>query len=391
MPLSPKIPTQARPGLLRRVNRERVVRSLQTHGPMSRSDMARHTGLGYATAVKICESLEADGFAESCEGQQQNGAGRPGNYLRMSTDKAQVIAIALGPVDVWATVMGLDGAEIGIELNVLPPDTYDALLDQIDDLVRQLDARSQAKTLGLGICVPGLIDSVNGKVMTSPNIHIIEKRDLRADLEKRTGLKTKLTGGMEAQFLVEQIRGQATECENFVVVNYRGGLGTAAACDSRRVGGARGMAGEIGHVVIDPGGIACGCGNRGCLETWATDIALTNRISIKLDRKISVYEMLEIHHETPELITEEVENFLDYLAIAVGMVVQAYNPSEVFLLGRFLENDDEAFTRLVKRLPNFCLEPLLKNCKIKRTLAAPLNGAGLAVIEELISQLPTKS
>ncbi len=83
MLVSSKIPAQARPALLRRVNRERVVRDLQTAGPLSRSELARLTGLGYATVVKICDSLESGGFAESCAGQQQDGVGRPGNYLRI--------------------------------------------------------------------------------------------------------------------------------------------------------------------------------------------------------------------------------------------------------------------------------------------------------------------
>ncbi len=390
MLVSSKIPAQARPALLRKVNRERVVRDLQTAGPLSRSELARLTGLGYATVVKICDSLELGGFAESCAGQQQDGAGRPGNYLRMAEEKTQVIALALGPVNVRAATIGLDGAVTGnMEVEAMPDD-YGTLLELIVTLVKKLNGNS-AVTLGLGICLPGLIDSVSGEVKTTPNIPAMDNRDLLADVKNRTGLKTKITGAMESQFLVEQVRGRASKYENFALINYLGGLGAAAACDGRRIGGARGMAGEVGHVVVNPGGEVCGCGKRGCLETLATDLALAKQISEKLGRKISVNEVLEIHRDTPSLIADEVERFLDYLAIAVGLVVQAYNPSAVFLLGRFLENDDASFSRLIERLPRFCLEPLLEKCEIKRTKADPLNGAGLAVIDELISQLSTKS
>lgn len=391
MLVSSKIPAQARPGLLRQVNRERVVRSLQSRGPLSRAEVARHTGLGYATAVKICESLEADGFAESCEGQQLTGAGRPGNYLRMSTNKAQVIAATIGPVYVRTAVVALDGSIIDQAADQPTAQTYGDLIHQLESLVEELKAKNPSKTLGLGLSVPGLINGENGKVSICPNIPIIDRHDLRSDMEKRTGLKTKLTGMMEAQFLVEQIRGQASALDNFVLINYLGGLGTAAACDGRRISGARGMAGELGHVVVDHGGTMCGCGNRGCLETRATDLALAERVSHKLGRKVSVEEVLEIHRTTPEAIAEEVEGFLDFLAIAIGLVAQAYNPSTVFLLGRFLEEDDSSFARLMERLPKFCLAPLLENCHIKRTSTYPVNGAGLAIIEQLISQLPTKS
>lgn len=391
MIVSPKIPAQARPSLLRRVNRERVVRSLQTRGPQSRSDVAKHTGLGYATAVKICDALEASGFAESCEGLQQDGAGRPGNYLRMSVDNSQVIALTIGPLFVRVAVVGLDGSIIE---QVEPQSTakdYQSLIQQVAQLIENIKSRSQANTLGLGLSIPGLIDGVNGTVMIAPNLPIIDKRDLRSDLEKHTGLKTKLTGMMEAQFLVEQIRGRAASHENFALINYLGGLGVAAACDGRRISGSRNMAGEIGHVVIDPKGESCGCGNRGCLETLATDTALAARVSKKLKREISVEEVLKIHQKTPDLIADEVDHFLDYLAIAIGFVLQAYNPSAVFLLGRFLENNDEAFYQLKKKLPYFCLEPLLENCEIHLTISYPANGAGLAIIEDLIAELPTKS
>ncbi len=388
---SPQIPAQARPGLLRRVNRERVVRSLQTRGPLSRSDVAKHTGLGYATAVKICDSLEASGFAESCEGLQQDGAGRPGNYLRMSVDNSQVIALTIGPMYVRVAIVGLDGSIIE---QVKPQSTakdYQSLIKQVVQLIENIRSQSQANTLGLGLSIPGLIDGVNGTVILAPNLPIIDKQDIRSDLENQTGLKTKLSGMMEAQFLVEQIRGRAANHENFALINYLGGLGVAAACDGRRISGSRSMAGEIGHVVVDPKGESCGCGNRGCLETLATDTSLAARVSKKLKRKVSVEDVLEIHQQSPELIADEVDHFLDYLAIAIGFVMQAYNPSAVFLLGRFLENNDESFAQLKNKLPHFCLEPLLENCEIHRSLSYPVNGAGLAIIEDLISELPTKS
>lgn len=151
------------------------------------------------------------------------------------------------------------------------------------------------------------------------------------------------------------------------------------------------MAGEIGHIVINPSGELCGCGNRGCLETQATDLALLKQISKNLGRKVTVDEMLEIQKNKPQLIAAEVSQFLDHLAIAVALTLQAYNPSAVFLLGRFLESDHRCFDQLIERLPHFCLPPLLENCQIKLTRADPLNGAGLAIIEQLISQLPTKT
>lgn len=372
---------------------------MQTQGPLSRAEVARHTGLGYATAVKICESLESGGFAESCAGREQslakknNGAGRPGNYLRMAVDKARVIALAIVPLQVQAVTVGFDGAMVGEMQSVPTPGSYPVLLDQIKFLVDDLKASSGTTLLlGLGVCIPGMIDATNGKVLKAPNVPVVDGHDLFADLEALTGLKPKLIGVMEAQFLVEQIRGQAAEFENSVIINYRGGLGVAAACDGHRIEGARGMAGELGHVVVErDGGVLCGCGNRGCLETRATDLALAERVSEKLGRPVSVAGLLKIQQETPEDIADEVERFLDYLAIAVGLVMQAYNPSAVFLLGHFLETDDDAFARLIERLPRFCLGPLLENCEIRRTSADPLNGAGLAAIEELIANIPTNA
>ena len=133
-------------------------------------------------------------------------------------------------------------------------------------------------------------------------------------------------------------------------VDYRGGLGLAVASGGRLIRGSCGMAGELGHLIIDPGGERCGCGNRGCLETLATDLALAEGVSRKLRRTVSVDQLVDILRQTPERIAAEVDRMLDYLAIGVGAVINIFNPQAVFLCGRFLETSEVLQARLIERV-----------------------------------------
>ena len=376
---------KARPALLRRFNLRTTVHQLQIAGPLSRADLARDTDISYPTVMKICDTLTENRLIE--EGDIQRPAlGRPGQSLRMATECAQVISISLGPERIRAGIAGLDGILVD-ETCAEIPETYAELLKAVETLVARLKRMRRARTLGLGVAVPGLIDTGEQRVIVSPNVPLLNGRLLSRDLRAKTRLRVVVVGTMRAQFLAERVRGRAVGLDDFALLNYRGGLGLAVATNGRFVEGTAGMAGELGHIVVDPDGEQCGCGHRGCLETIATDVALAKTVSRKLRRSVSVDQLVEILRTDPERIAAEVDRAVDYLAVGIGVVINLFNPQAVFLFGRFVEADDDIFSRLMQRVGNSTLKELARNCTVAPTQCDTLQGAALAVVDDLVDRL----
>ena len=176
---------------------------------------------------------------------------------------------------------GLDGQlQAERTLRFATPESYESLLEAIVKHARRLmPRREKTATLALGLTAPGLIDRQQQQVLFSANLHQLDGRFLAGDLQERLGLRTILLHETDALCLGERGFGQARGMDDFALVDATGGLGAAVMSRGQVMAGHSGLAGEIGHITVDPQGRRCGCGNIGCLETVASDLALAGLIS----------------------------------------------------------------------------------------------------------------
>jgi glucokinase len=162
-------------------------------------------------------------------------------------------------------------AAIPSELERGPSD----LVERMVSLARELGAES---ALGLG--TPGLIDRERGVVTSAPNLKCIEGFPLRAELARRSGIdepRVRIENDANAAALGEHWLGAARDERDVLLVTLGTGVGGGLILGGALYAGPGGMAGEIGHVVVDPRGPQCGCGARGCLETLASASAAERR------------------------------------------------------------------------------------------------------------------
>lgn len=149
------------------------------------------------------------------------------------------------------------------------------VLDTIARLARELGA-----TQGLGVGVPGLIDQARGLVTDSPNLKELEHVPLRDELARRLELPAThvhLENDANAAALGEHWLGTGGGAHDMLLVTLGTGVGGGCILDGELYEGAGGLAGEIGHIVIHPDGLLCGCGSRGCVEMYASATAATRR------------------------------------------------------------------------------------------------------------------
>jgi len=152
----------------------------------------------------------------------------------------------------------------------------DAVIDEMIKAITVLSAKYQngSKLLGVGIGVPGIIDKRTGMLRESPNLPGWDDYPVRDVLEKRLSSAVYLENDANAAALGENWLGAAKDMDDMCMITLGTGVGGGIVLRGRIWHGMTGMAGELGHITIDPNGPKCGCGNRGCVETYASATAV---------------------------------------------------------------------------------------------------------------------
>jgi N-acetylglucosamine repressor len=376
------------PALLRRMNERRLLEVLQRGEPSSRAALARVSGLTPPTVSKVIESLLARGLVEEYD-SGRHALGRPGKMVRMATQSAMVLGVVIDADNSCVTAAGLDGRISEQQTRRFPtPDSYAALLDRLEEQGRSLMARSSATCRGVGVSVPGLVNERLQQVVFCPNLHLLDHQNPAHDLEQRLGVSCVLVHEVQALCLGERTYGDARTLDDFAMLDVTQGLGLGVVVGGRLLSGHSGMAGEIGHNTADPTGIRCGCGNRGCLETLATDAALVRMVRDRLAKPVSTKEVADLLDERPGDFQHGIDVVAEYLAIAIATVINTFNPTTIFVHGRLLIQHKERFDHVLERVRQRTLTPLLAECTIIPTRSSKRQGA-IATIMRRITESHT--
>ena len=366
---------RAEPALLRRINQRSLLEVIRRSGPSSRAALARMSGLTPPTVSKVVESLLLQGIVEEFE-QDRPLLGRPHKLVKMATTSAVVLGVVIDAGSSCVTQTGLDG-QVNEEqtLRFQTPDTYERLLDELEQRCRTLLSRTNAKPRGVGVSVPGLVSERLEQVVFCPNLHLLDHRNPAGDLETRLGIECLLLHEPQALCLAERMYGIARDLDNFAMLDVTQGLGLGVVVGGMILTGNSGMAGEIGHITADPTGIRCGCGNRGCLETLATDAALMRMMQDRIKKPLTLAGAASLLDEQGDDFESEIQAVAGYQAIAIAAVINTFNPTTVFVHGKLLVENKHRFDRVVDGVRQRTLMPLLAECTIVPTRSSKRQGA----------------
>ena len=163
---------------------------------------------------------------------------------------------------------------------VKPKDIYGCVTDAIDELIHAGDVRISS-IKGIGVGVPGIVDTRNHQILAAPNI-ALTGFPLSISLKRKYHKRVVMTNDVNAGLLGEAWLGAAKGMSHVVGIFPGTGVGGAVICDGKLLLGAQGAATELGHVIVKLDGPLCHCGNRGCLE------ALTSRWALERDIRLAV-------------------------------------------------------------------------------------------------------
>lgn len=152
----------------------------------------------------------------------------------------------------------------------------DRVVNDMCEAIQQLAEKhkNSGKLLGMGIGVPGIIDMEAGMVCESPNLPDWADYPVRTEIERRLGTRVILENDANSAAFGEKWLGVAKDVDDMAMLTLGTGVGGGLVLGGRIWHGMAGMAGEFGHTTVEPEGALCGCGNRGCLEAYASATAI---------------------------------------------------------------------------------------------------------------------
>ena len=369
--------------LLRRINERRLLEVIQQQGPSSRATLTRVSGLTAPTVSKAVDSLLKRGFVEELD-PLEPALGRPGRLVRMAADSAAVLGMVIDAQTCCVVAAGLDGNVSEEQTRrFATPKTYAELLDALEQQCRELLGGIAGRVHGVGVSVPGLVNERLAEVVFCPNLHLLDKRNPACDLAERLGVECVLLQETDALCLSERIYGDARGLRDFAMLDVTTGLGLGVMSGGQVLAGHSGMAGEVGHITVVPDGHRCGCGNRGCLETLATDSALVRMLSEKLGRPLSLDDAAAVIAARPGDFQHEIRTATEYLAIAIAAVINIFNPTTLFVHGTLLVGSEERFARVLERVKQRTLTASLADCTILATRSSKRQAAIAGIMHHL--------
>ena len=357
--------------LLKQNNYHLIKKYIYQHSPISRVEVAKELGLTTPTITGAVSRLISHGLLRETDAStQEEGktAGRPRVMLEFVPTAYAICGVDVSPYWINLVLTDLQGTVLFRHHTGYVLDEYSKTLDVLHREISDfLDASGVPVNhlLGIGICLPGLIDGSAGRVYTTFqrgwNDH-----DLSQELGLLLGVKVVVENNVRARMIHADLVRRSVTTDPFAYFFVSNGVACQMMIDGKVLYGQSAAAGEIGHTVVQRGGPLCPtCGNRGCLEALAGERAVLQRCRQLLrtgDSKIlptlcgnpdtlNMEQVLQAQQLGDEAVKLVMEDALDYLGIALANTINTVSPRTVMLDGHMLETEQNqsALLRSVQR------------------------------------------
>jgi predicted NBD/HSP70 family sugar kinase len=357
---------------LRELNRLRVVETLRERGTASRAEIARHTGLSRSTVSSLVADLQAHGLVvDHLDGESSASmpTGRPPTLLALDRSVGAVLGIDFGHDRIFAAVSDLSRtilAETVRELDVdnRAEDALDLGAELVEDLLEQVGI-DRADVIGVGVALSGPIDHQRGAVHDTAILPGWAGLEVEAEMSRRLGgLPVHLDNDANLGALAEVTLGAGREARNALYVMISSGIGAGLIIDGRPYRGRRGMAGEIGHVLVDETGPICRCGNRGCLETYVSGPALAELLRSSRGSELTVTEIVRLARQGDAGCSRAIADAGRVLGRVVAAICNIFNPEMVVVGGDLGEAGDLLLDPMREAVGRYAIAPAAADAKV---------------------------
>lgn len=320
---------------MRRHNRTALLRRLHTAGPCTRAQLASDLGLNRSTIKALVDELTAAGLVDERVPDLRVGAGRPSLLVAPRPAAVFVLAVDLDVEHVTAAMVGVGGEVLGVRRWPLPrgaSQPRDVVAD-VCTACRELVAQLGGEPVGIGVSVPGVVRQRDGLVHEAPNLRWTAE-PLGERLGEALGLPVWVANDADLGALAEHVRGAARDAQDVVYLCCNVGVGGGVIVGGRSLRGSSGYVGELGHMVVHPGGLPCYCGSAGCWETEIGEDGLARALGLPEGTQAEVLvAQLRALAATPVQARQQLADFAFWLTLGLVNVVNVLAPELVVIGG----------------------------------------------------------
>ncbi|MBM7587121.1 putative NBD/HSP70 family sugar kinase [Bacillus pakistanensis] len=363
--------------LMKKQNKNLVLDLIKGRGPISRTEIAKITGMSPTSISRIVHDLHEQGFVRETE-LVTSGVGRKAVLVDVEKDVLFTIGIDIDKSNIKMAIVNYVGDIIDlIEIQRNHSENYEETLSKITNHIRDMiehNRISNEKIIGMAVGLPGYIDYKNGVVKLSDQLSWKEK-PLAEDLKRLTTFDVVVDNELKMKIISEYFIGRAKGVKNAVLVGVGTGIGSAIILNGEIYRGESNNAGEIGHTVIDPTGNVCNCGKIGCLATYISEGAILAD-SRKVKDLTSIDDVYEAFRNREQWAINILDRTTTYLALAISNILCLYNPEVIILSGNLFEKLPEIKEVIETKFEIYTWEPVKETV---RMVYSQLNNQGVVL------------
>ncbi|MEV6742249.1 ROK family transcriptional regulator [Streptomyces sp. NPDC051104] len=322
-----------------------VFQTLLQHGPLSRAEVGRRTGLSPGAVTKVATPLIGDGWiAEVGRPTVERANGRPATLIAVRAERVRFIGVKVTGDELIGVLADLTARPLASRRAALGSRDVGTVVVAIARLVDQLRAAADAAgpdgIHSIGVAISGDVDGQTGTVQYSPFLDW-RRVPLAQLVESATGTPTVIENDVRALTVAEQWFGAGAGLSSFAVVTVGAGIGAGLSIGGRVVSGAHGVAGEIGHLPVGGTDRTCTCGNIGCVEAVASTHAIIEQARQATgDPELTMEKAVRLAHAGDPAVRAVFARAGHAMGLALASVANLIGPERIIISGEGVASYD---------------------------------------------------
>ena len=327
-------------------SRRLLLREISQHGPLPRIDLAERTGISRATVTSVTAELLRGGLIQEVPRDSRgddSARGRPRIDLKVAGQAHLIAGLKVADTRISLVLMDFEGRDVATTNHTMPKSRLspDALAEEIAMGLQALAEKAGyalSDISGVGVGLAGVVNVEDAVVYWSPSL---DQRNVSLGdvLRNRLGIPAYVDNDANLVALAELTFGIAKDHSDFIVITIESGVGMGMVLGGQLYRGARGCGAEFGHTKVQLDGALCRCGQRGCLEAYASDYALVREAASvgtiaqsgsTTDAIIAVLAAAKAGDQTARTVIERAGKMF---AMGLANLVNIFDPELVILAG----------------------------------------------------------
>jgi predicted NBD/HSP70 family sugar kinase len=350
-------------------NRIKVFNFILQNGPVSRTELEKQLGISAPSISRIVEMLKNEKYVKEI-GKEDTSVGRKPIKLVVNKDARYIVGISITKTSIYLSITNL-GSDI-IYNNRKPlceiETGMDLLIDinnYIEDSLKITDI-TKDMILGIGVASRGVIDYSTGTILRcyfndykEPINNIEVKKFLKnlysCDVIVDNNINVDLFGDF---FLTNNTMDNSKK--NYLYVYMGEGVGGSVICNNEIVRGNNNIGGRIGHMIVEPEGKTCNCGQKGHLEAYVSKSAIKQQYTNATKEKdVDIVEICHKANKGDEICTDIIDNVLEKLSIAIANIQLIISPHTIILAGEIFDHYEKALEILNNKINDYIFDKKL--------------------------------